>query len=58
MLHTTGASSQPVTDQKKATRRTQAQKNGNSKPRQTPSRAKQKRKLDESVNNESVNSAT
>ncbi len=54
MLTNAGAPSQPVTEQKKPARRTPMQKNGTSKPRQNLSRAKQKRKLDESLANDTV----
>ncbi|EFX70565.1 hypothetical protein DAPPUDRAFT_309402 [Daphnia pulex] len=58
MILNTGAASQPVTEQKKSTRRTPMQKNNSSKPRQTlSSRAKQKRKLDETLSNDTASLA-
>ena len=51
MLLNNGGASQPVTDQKKSTRRTPMQKNNSSKPRQSlSSRTKQKRKLETLIN--------
>jgi hypothetical protein len=58
MILNTGAASQPVTEQKKSTRRTPMQKNNSSKPRQTlSSRAKQKRKVDETLSNDTASLA-
>jgi hypothetical protein len=58
MLLNNGGASQPVTEQKKSTRRTPMQKNNSSKPHQSlSSRTKQKRKLDETLINETASLA-